>query len=87
MALTQEDARRLGYDTEALVYGQKVLTAAGEARAAVVKLPAVSIAGASVSDVDAMIVEKGLETSLLGMSYLGRLSGFEATRTSLVLQP
>ncbi|MBA4794941.1 TIGR02281 family clan AA aspartic protease [Phenylobacterium sp.] len=87
VALTQEDARRLGYDTEALVYGQKVLTAAGEARAAVVKLPAVSIAGASVSDVDAMIVEKGLETSLLGMSYLGRLSGFEATRTSLVLQP
>lgn len=87
VALTKEDARRLGYDTEALDYGQKVLTAAGEARAAVVKLPAVSIAGASVSDVDAMIVEKGLETSLLGMSYLGRLSGFEATRTSLVLQP
>jgi len=33
------------------------------------------------------VIEKGLESSLLGMSYLGRLTRFEATRTSLILRP
>jgi aspartyl protease family protein len=44
------------------------------------------VAGAQVSDVEALVVEKGLETSLLGMSYLGRLSSFQATPRALVLR-
>ena len=39
-----------------------------------------------VSDVDAFVIDKGLETSLLGMSYLGRLAKFEATPDALVLR-
>jgi aspartyl protease family protein len=39
-----------------------------------------------VSDVDAFVIDKGLETSLLGMSYLGRLEKFEATPDALVLR-
>ncbi|MDO8899930.1 MAG: TIGR02281 family clan AA aspartic protease [Phenylobacterium sp.] len=87
VALTLEDAQRLGFDPAKLDYRQKVMTASGEARAAVVKLSAISVAGARVADVDALVIEKGLETSLLGMSYLGRLTRFEATRTSLILRP
>ena len=35
----------------------------------------------------AMVVRQGLSTSLLGMSYLGRLSRFEATPEALILHP
>jgi aspartyl protease family protein len=86
VALSQTDAKRLGIDTKALDYNYKVMTASGETRAASVKLASVSVAGAQVRDVEALVVEKGLETSLLGMSYLGRLSSFQATPRALVLR-
>ena len=87
VALTAEDAARLGLDTKTLKYGYKVMTASGQARAAEVKLASVSIAGARVNDVEALVIEKGLPSSLLGMTYLGRLSTFEATKTALILRP
>ncbi len=86
VALSQTDAKRLGIDTKSLDYNYKVMTASGQTRAASVKLASVSVAGVQVRDVDALIVEKGLETSLLGMSYLGRLSSFQATPRALVLR-
>jgi aspartyl protease family protein len=87
VALTIADARRLGIQTEKLTYTYKVVTASGQARAAPVTLGRVSVAGAEMNDVEALVIEKGLESSLLGMSYLGRLASFEATRTSLILRP
>lgn len=87
VALTAADALRLGFAPQDLNYTYKVTTAAGEARAAPVKLASVSVAGARVSDVDALVIEEGLDTSLLGMTYLGRLSRFEATRSALILRP
>lgn len=87
VALTTEDARRLGFDPVALDYGYEVSTAGGKARAARIQLASVSVAGARVSDVDAMVIEEGLHTSLLGMTYLGRLSGWEARQGSLILRP
>ena len=59
----------------------------GEARAARVSLDSVSVAGARLDDVEAYVIESGLEVSLLGMTYLGRLQKFEATRTALILRP
>ena len=87
VALTVDDARRLGFDPAKLNYSYEVNTASGQARAAEIKLASVSVAGAQVTDVDAFVIEKGLQTSLLGMTYLGRLSQFEATRTALILRP
>ncbi|MDH4386706.1 MAG: TIGR02281 family clan AA aspartic protease [Caulobacter sp.] len=87
VALTIADARRLGLDTEALDYRVDVTTADGKTRAAQVKLASITIAGARVDNVEALVLESGLQTSLLGMSYLGRLSSFEATRTALILRP
>jgi aspartyl protease family protein len=63
-----------------------VMTANGPARAAQVKLGLVSVGRAEVSDVQAYVIDKGLETSLLGMSYLGRLAKFEATPDAMVLK-
>ncbi|HYE45053.1 MAG TPA: TIGR02281 family clan AA aspartic protease [Caulobacter sp.] len=87
VALTADDARRLGLDLSKLDYRVDVTTADGKTRAAQVKLRSVTIAGARVENVDALVLEGGLKTSLLGMSYLGRLSSFEATRTALILKP
>ena len=87
VALTPDDALRLGFEPKSLAYTYQVATAGGEARAAKVKLDSVSVAGAAVHDVDAYVIEKGLPTSLLGMTYLGRLSQFEATQTALILRP
>jgi aspartyl protease family protein len=53
----------------------------------VVELDYISVAGARVEHVPALVLEEGLETSLLGMTYLGRLSKFEATQSALILRP
>ncbi len=87
VALTSQDAQRLGLSPASLDYNYKVNTASGEARAAKVKLASISVSGAEVRDVDAFVIENGLQTSLLGMSYLGRLSRFEATPQALILHP
>lgn len=87
VALTLADARRLGLDVASLDFSRPVRTAAGETRAAEVMLQSVSVAGARVEQVKALVLEEGLETSLLGMSYLGRLSRIEATPQALVLRP
>jgi aspartyl protease family protein len=87
VALTGDDARRLGFDPATLNYGYAVQTANGVAHAARVTLPSVSVAGARVDNVEAFVIDHGLESSLLGMTYLGRLSRFEATPSALILHP
>jgi aspartyl protease family protein len=86
VSLTPEDAKRLGFSPDALTYGYKVMTASGEARAAKIQLSTVSVGGAHIEGVDAYVIEKGLTQSLLGMSYLGRLSTFSATQSALILR-
>jgi len=87
VSLTRQDALRLGLDPEALVYDQTVRTAAGDSRAARVRLTSLSVEGVRVAGVEALVIDRGLPASLLGMSYLGRLSRLEATPSSLVLNP
>ena len=87
VALTREDATRLGLKLKPSDFTQQIQTASGTARAAAVTLERVAVAGASVEDVEALVVEAGLSHSLLGMSYLGRLSRFEATPAGLTLRP
>ena len=87
VALTREDAERLGINPVTLIYDAPVVTANGRTRAAHVELDYVAVAGARVEQVPALVIADGLSSSLLGMSYLGRLSRFEATPTSLILRP
>lgn len=87
VVLTPSDARRLGFDASNLTYDQKILTANGQTQAALVTLTTVGVGRSEISNVDALVVKDGLSTSLLGMSYLGRLSRIEATPSSLVLHP
>jgi len=87
VALTPADAARLGLTPADLHYSYRVVTAGGQTRAASVKLASITVAGARLNDVEALVIEKGLDTSLLGMTYLGRLSRFEGTPDALVLTP
>jgi aspartyl protease family protein len=85
VTLTATDARRLGIDLSHLHFDQPVFTAAGDERAAPIILDHIEVAGARIDQVRAMVMKEGLSTSLLGMSYLGRLSRIEATPDALVL--
>ena len=87
VSLTPDDARTLGVDPDRLDYRYAVSTAGGHVLAAKVRLTSLSVGGATVKDVDALVIEQGLPTSLLGMTYLGRLSKFEAGPEGLVLKP
>lgn len=85
--LRYEDARAFG-----LVYGSdrfevSVQTANGVARAHRVKLYSVRLGSISFDDVDALVMEQGvLQTNLLGMSFLKRLSRYEVRGDTLVLE-
>jgi len=87
VALTPADAARLGLRLKADDFSGTVITASGPVRAAPVELGAVAVAGARVERVEALVVEHGLPHSLLGMSYLGRLSSFNATPAEITLRP
>lgn len=86
VALTAADASQLGLDVEHLAFTQKVATARGELYAAQVTLPAVTVGGARIENVRALVVRQGMPASLLGMSYLGRLSGFEGRDGALIFK-
>lgn len=77
VALSYEDARSVGLRPGSLDYSVPVATANGVTRAARVRLRKVVIDGVSVEDVDGLVLPEGaLEGTLLGMSFLGRLSSF-----------
>jgi len=87
VVLTPADAARLGLRLTAGDYSATVITASGPVPAAPVALQTVAVAGARVERVEALVVQRGLPHSLLGMSYLGRLSSFSATPVGLTLRP
>ena len=85
VTLSGSDAARLGLDAAKLVYDRPVFTAAGREKAAAVTLDHIDIAGARVNHVAALVMKGTMPASLLGMSYLGRLSRLEATPEAMVL--
>lgn len=85
VALTMRDAQAIGLSPETLVYSHPIDTAAGRVSAAQVRLPVVSVGQIEQLYVDAIVVPEGLQHSLLGMSFLNRLTRFEATKDGLFL--
>lgn len=74
IALTHEDARSAGVSLRDSDYTQRVQTANGIARFAPVTLDRVRLEHIELRNVAAAVAEPGrLNTTLLGMSFLGRL--------------
>jgi aspartyl protease family protein len=76
VVLTPQDARAAGITPSELVYSHHVSTANGAARMAPVTLREIRIGQLSIYDVPAAVLEN-LNISLLGMSFLTRLQGYE----------
>jgi aspartyl protease family protein len=86
VVLTHADAIKAGIDTDALSYNISVQTANGTGRAAGITLDTLEVGGIARSRVRAFVAEKGaLDTSLLGMSFLGTLSRYAVSGNSLEL--
>jgi aspartyl protease family protein len=78
VALSREDAERVGIIPENLTYSMSVMTANGRARAAPVTLSEVAIGPIVRNNVNASVAEDGkLDQSLLGMSFLSTLGSLQ----------
>jgi len=86
VALTKEDARKAGLRLHELTYDVPIRTAGGRNMAARVKLKSIAVGSITLRNIEALVVPEGLETSLLGMTYLGQLQKVEATPSALLLR-
>ena len=78
VALSREDAERVGLIPDNLTYSMTVMTANGRARAAPVELSEVAIGPIVRHNVAATVAEAGkLDQSLLGMSFLETLGSLQ----------
>lgn len=86
VVLTNDDAKKVGIDTASLQYNVAVSTANGTGRAAQVTLSRVEVGTIERRKIRAFVAEPGaLDTSLLGMSFLGTLSRYAVSGSSLEL--
>jgi len=87
VVLTYDAAKAAGLPLEVLSYSVPVDTANGRTRAAPVTLQTIAVGGIVERDVSALIAQPGqLRQSLLGMSFLNRLEGWEVRGDRLVLR-
>jgi len=87
VVLTEDDAKAAGLPIAMLSYTVSIETANGRAGAAPVTLDRVAIGGLEERSVEALVVQPGqLRTSLLGMSFLNRLQGWQVNGDRLVLK-
>ncbi len=87
VVLSPADARRLGFDVDGLAFTRRYRTANGTVWGAPVVLRRVAIGPIALSDVRASVNGAPMELSLLGMSFLDRLSGYEVAGDRLTLRP
>ncbi|MDB5523853.1 MAG: Clan aspartic protease, family [Rhizobium sp.] len=87
IALSYEDAEKIGLNPQNLDFSYTVMTANGPARTAYATLPQISVGGIERTNVRAGIAERGkLGKSLLGMNFLGTLSSVSFSGDELKLR-
>jgi aspartyl protease family protein len=87
VALTYEDAAKAGIYVTPSDFTHFAQTANGTARVAPITISKISIGDITVRNVPAIVSERGAsERTLLGMSFLNRLSRVEMRSGTLVLQ-
>jgi aspartyl protease family protein len=86
VALTKEDARRIGFDPDRLAYSVPYRTANGTSFGAPVRIGSVKIGDIILDDVAGHVANGDLGQSLLGMSFLRRLSSFEVRGEEMILR-
>ena len=84
--LTIEDAERLGHSVDSLEFSERFQTANGAIRGAPLLLSELRIGDLEIEDVRASVIRSPMSTSLLGMSFLSRLEGYEVGEEGLILR-
>lgn len=84
VVLSAEDAERIGFHASNLDYSQVYHTANGRTRAAPVTLESISIGQLEINDVEASVNEGELGISLLGMTFLRKLDGYQVENGNLI---
>ncbi len=84
--LTVADAERLGHSVDSLEFSDRFHTANGAIRGAPLLLPDLRIGDLEIEDVRASVIRAPMPTSLLGMSFLSRLEGYEVGEEGLILR-
>ncbi len=87
VALSHEDAMKAGIRVAPSDFTVSVHTANGVTQAARVRIAEIQIGDIIVREVEAFVVRPGImKISLLGMTFLKRLGGFEITQGRLIMR-
>ena len=86
VVLSASDAVRLGITPAKREFTKVYNTANGTMRGAPVVLDSLAIGPIDVRNVDASVADSDLQISLLGMSFLNRLSGYQVSGDGLTLK-
>ncbi len=85
--LSAEDARRVGIDPQSLDFGIPISTANGVARAARATVEEIGVGPIVRRRLPVLVAAPGtLGQSLLGMNFIGSLSGFDVRRDVMILR-
>lgn len=87
VAINKSTARKLGLNVTANDFIHEATTANGKTKMAIATIREIQIGRILVRDVEAAVLEdKALEGTLLGMSFLRQLDGFTVTDGDLILK-
>jgi aspartyl protease family protein len=85
--LTKSAAERAGIHVETADYTKRYMTANGDSLGAPVELEEVVIGPIRAQHLKASVNGGEMDTSLLGLSFLNQLGGYEVTADTLILKP
>lgn len=86
VALTYRDAERAGLEPWNLEYTTPYRTANGQAWGARVRIQSITIGDITIHDVQGSVMKDGMDVSLLGMSFLDRLSSYEVRGNKMTMR-
>lgn len=87
VAINETTARSIGFGANTLDFRYKVNTANGATEAAPVTLRRIEIGGIRVDNVDALVLrDAALSSTLIGMSFLTKLGGYQVTGDRMSLR-
>ena len=85
--LTAEDARAVGIDPASLHYTVPVATANGTTNTSAVRTDEIAVGGIVRKNLPVLVAAPGsLSQSLLGMNFIGTLSGFDVRGDRMILR-
>lgn len=87
IALSKDDARRIGIDMFYLDFSMRATTASGTIKVAPTKLRSIILGETQNYDFPAFVLDGAASKSLLGMSYLSQFAQIEINNSKMILHP